>query len=83
MRTTIRLDDQLLREAKSYAARTGRTLTAVIEDSLRAALQRADAQAAGEESLPVFRPQGARGVRNGVDLADSSSLLELMEGRER
>jgi len=82
MRTTIRLDDQLLREAKSYAARTGRTLTAVIEDSLRAALQRADAQAAGEESLPVFQPEGARGVRPGVELADSSSLLELMEGRE-
>jgi hypothetical protein len=29
MRTTIQIDDQLLREAKQLAARTGRTLSAV------------------------------------------------------
>ena len=31
MRTTVRLDDDLLRQAKALAPRTGRTLTAVIE----------------------------------------------------
>jgi hypothetical protein len=31
MRTTVRLDDQLLRAAKRYAHETGLTLTAVIE----------------------------------------------------
>ncbi len=30
MRTTIRLDEQLLTQAKEFAARTGRTLTAVL-----------------------------------------------------
>ena len=35
MRTTVRLDDELLSEAKQIAAKTNRTLTAVIEDALR------------------------------------------------
>ena len=39
-RTTIRLDDQLLKEAKRLAADLGTTLTAVIEESLRARLYR-------------------------------------------
>ena len=34
MRTTIRLDDELLKEAKRLAVDTGRTLTAVIEGNL-------------------------------------------------
>lgn len=35
MRPTIRLDDQLLKEAKQLAAQSGRSLTSVIEDALR------------------------------------------------
>src|SRR5262245_52129341 len=35
MRTTIRLDEKLLREAKRYAADAGITLNAVIEESSR------------------------------------------------
>jgi Arc/MetJ family transcription regulator len=38
MRTTIRLDDQLLAEAKRYASESGRTLTGLIEDALSGAL---------------------------------------------
>ena len=40
MRTTIRLDDQLLAEAKKYAAESGRTLTDVLADALRETLAR-------------------------------------------
>lgn len=35
MRTTIRLDDQLLEQAKQYALNHGKTFTAVVEDALR------------------------------------------------
>ena len=35
MRTTVRIDDRLLREAKRYAVQHGRTFTCVLEDSLR------------------------------------------------
>jgi hypothetical protein len=79
MRTTVRMDDGLLAEAKQFAARTGRTLTAVIEDAVRQFL------AGGKRSsgrspvaLPRFR---GRGLQAGVDLDDGAALLERMESR--
>src|SRR5207245_1221059 len=45
MRTTVRLDERLLRQAKQFAARNGRTLTAVIDDALRQFLSRREAPA--------------------------------------
>ena len=33
MRTTVRLNERLLAEAKKYAAQSGKTLTAVLEDA--------------------------------------------------
>lgn len=50
MRTTIRIDDQLLKEVKQLAVRRGKSLTAVIEDALREALAR---QRGSEEREPV------------------------------
>lgn len=78
MRTTIRLDDELLVEAKALAARTGRTLTRVIEDALRHSLaQRAD-PVGGAAPLPTF---AGRGIRPGMDLDDSAGLLDVMGRR--
>ena len=81
MRTTIRLDDDLLREAKANAVRTGRTLTAVIEDALRLALRPAE-HPGGRVELPVFEGKG-QGLQPGVDLDDSAALLDLMEQYDR
>jgi Ribbon-helix-helix protein, copG family len=81
VRISIRLDEQLLRDAKAHAALTGRTLSTVIEDALRTSLQRARL-VPGESALPpVFRPRRGRGLQKGVDFSDSSALLDLMEGR--
>ena len=78
MRTTVRIDDTLLADAKKLAADTGRSLTAVIEDALRETLSRRPAVPAsrGKPSLPVFK---GRGLRPGVDLDSSAALLEAME----
>ncbi len=76
MRTTIRLDDQLLRDARQLALRTGRTLTEVIEDALRETLNRQRRPARRTVELPTFR---GGGLRPGVDLDDSAALLELMD----
>lgn len=76
MRTTVRLDDDLLAEAKALAARTGRTLTQVIEDSLRESLSRAPAGKSRRVKLPVVR--GGR-LRPGVNLDSMSELLDIME----
>lgn len=77
MRTTVRLDEQLLRQAKEYAARTGRTLTAVIEDALRELLARSRHKRVREPvRLPTY---GGKGLQPGVDLDDMASLLDLMD----
>jgi hypothetical protein len=78
MRTTIRLDDNLLRAAKRLAVETGRTLTSVIEDALRQSLSRPRAsEQPFRAKLPVARGGGV--LQPGVDLDDSAALLELME----
>jgi hypothetical protein len=80
MRTTIRLDEKLLREAKRLAAESGTTLTALIEESLRERIAR---KRAGTRARPAVRLHavGKGGVRPGVDLDDSASLIDHMEGR--
>ncbi len=80
MRTTIRIDDDVLRGAKKLALETDRTLTAVIEDALREVLVRRSERAKRRPvRLPTF---GGEGLQPGVDLDDSAALLDLMEGTE-
>jgi hypothetical protein len=79
MRTTIRLDAQLLTEAKRVAAENGTTLTALIEDSLRERLaRRATLRRTTRFRFPTFKGEG---LQPGIDLDDSASLLDRMEGR--
>ena len=77
MRTTIRIDDQLLIEIKQYAARTGQTLTAVMEDALRKMLNNQQ-QPEERDKIKLLTVLG-NGTLPGVDLDDSASLMELME----
>jgi hypothetical protein len=82
MRTTIRLPDDLLREAKQRAVETDRTLTGLIEDSLRAALRGHPAN--GEPVKPLrLTTYGREGTLPGVDLDDSAALVDLMESTDR
>jgi metal-responsive CopG/Arc/MetJ family transcriptional regulator len=78
MRTTIRMDEELLERVKVAAARSGRTLTRFIEDAVRhqLALERENG-AAEEPGLLVF---SGTGVRPGVDLDSNADLLALMDG---
>lgn len=57
MRTTVRLDDALLEQAKREASRRGETLTALIENGLRLVLsQRRTAPRRPRVVLPVSAP---------------------------
>lgn len=77
MRTTVRLPDELLADAKRLAAESHRTLTQVIEDALREALARGRLSAhVSPVRLTTFR---GKGISPGVDLDDSAALLEIME----
>ena len=79
MITTIRLDDELLSELRIYAASSGKTLTAVIEDAVRAMLTRQ--RVAAEYRLPVkLTTVTGQGIQPGVNLDDPATLLAHMDG---
>lgn len=76
MRTTVRLDEHLLHQARQYALASGKTLTAVLEQALRESLARRPAAARLRPlKLKTFR---GGGVRPGIDLDDSAALLDAM-----
>ncbi len=66
-----------MKEAKKAAAESGRTLTSVIADALRESLSRRRGPGTrGRVRLPTF---AGRGLLPGVDLDDTSALLDRME----
>jgi len=77
MRTTVRLNDRLLAEAKKHAAASGKTLTSLLEDALRETLARRRGRARSRR-VRLKTVKGG-GVRPGVDLDDSAALLDVME----
>ncbi len=79
MRTTIKLDDHLLSQAKQLGNRTNRTLSAVIEDALREVLARTDVKPREPVDLPTF---GGSGVRPGFDLNDPSSWADFLDSAD-
>ena len=80
MRTTIRFDEQLIIQAKKLAAERGTTLTALLEDALRETLARR--KPPQRRSKVRLTTSGGAGVQPHVDLDDTASLLDRMEGRD-
>ena len=78
MRTTIQLSDALLREAKREAARSGMTLTAFIEESLRQRLARSTANTE-PRAHTRFATTGSGDLHPGIDLDDSAALLDVVD----
>lgn len=78
MRTTLDLDDDLMRTLRRRAAETGRTLTSLIDEALREMLDR------GSRPDPDYRLDWVvvpGGTQPGVDLSDRAALIDLMEER--
>jgi hypothetical protein len=77
MRTTVTIDDHLLREAKAEALRTNRTLGEIVAEGLRSVLgRRGTSNRQSRASLITFKGSG---VLPGIDLDDSAELLTRME----
>ena len=76
MRTTIRIDDELYREVKAKAARSGRTVAAVLEDAVRRGLNPTEEPT---RRLYAVKPTGRGGLRSGVDLSSNAALAEVMD----
>ncbi len=77
MRTTVRLDDALVKEAKVHAAEKGITFTQLIDESLRERL----AVRPRRMSVEPFRltTYGKGGIRPGVDLDDNRATRDLID----
>jgi hypothetical protein len=75
MRTTIAIDDHLLRSAKREARRRGLTLGGLVEAALRREL--AVREAAARPAVPILSGRG--GLRPGVDATSNRALLELLD----
>ncbi|MDA2921037.1 ribbon-helix-helix domain-containing protein [Desulfobacterota bacterium AH_259_B03_O07] len=80
MRTTIRIDEQLLIEVKQLAAKHRQSLTTLIEDALRQMLAR-QRQMAQRKPIRLITFSG-NGLQPGVDLDDSASLIDLMDNSD-
>ncbi|MEM9162232.1 MAG: DUF2191 domain-containing protein [Cyanobacteria bacterium P01_F01_bin.4] len=77
MRTTIRLNDELLQTAKQHALATQRTLTQLIQDALVVLLEQEKGAASPRTVvLSTFRGDG---TYPGVDINRSASLRDQME----
>jgi hypothetical protein len=79
MRTTLNIQDDLMRRVKKRASETGATITEVVEQALRAAVA---GQAPRRDRYTfTWKPVPGRTLP-GVDLADRDSLYEVMERSE-
>ena len=75
MKTTLNIDDGVMIRLRREAARSGRTLSELVETALRGLLQARPA-APDLRPLPSFKSGGAL-----VDVTDREALYRAMEGR--
>lgn len=75
MKTTLNIDDTVMASLRREAARTGRTMSELVETALRQLLRRPSG-APELAPLPSFDSGGAL-----VDVADRDALYRVMEER--
>jgi hypothetical protein len=76
MRTTVTIDDELLAQVKTVAARQHRTLGSVLEDALREMLARQGR--AGARSAVELPVSGDPADRPLVDILDKDALATAL-----
>ena len=76
MKTTLIIDDAVAAELKREAQRRQTTVSAIVEDAVRAYFTRRKAKPSGLPDLPSFDGGGCA-----VDVADRDALYRAMEGR--
>jgi hypothetical protein len=75
MKTTLNIDDTVMRRLKREAARQSRTMSEMVETALRLFLKPGP-RGKKLPPLPTFDSGGAY-----VDVADRNALYDAMEGR--
>ncbi len=77
----MRLDEALLQRAREEAAKRKTTLTSLIEQGLELVLRR-PMKRPTRRLLTLPECQAGGGTLPGVDLDDSASLLDRMDGQD-
>ncbi|BAO81374.1 hypothetical protein SRAA_1520 [Serpentinimonas raichei] len=81
MRTTLNIEDGLLLQAKSFAAREHTSLTRLIEEGLSLRLRAAQAAPARAPKLPLYAGRG--GLQPTIqDTLSQRALLDAADGTE-
>lgn len=75
MKTTLVIDDGVMRRLKAEAARERRTISELVDTALRAHLDQRRGRARDLPPLPTFASLAR------VDVADREALYHAMEGR--
>jgi plasmid stability protein len=78
MRTTLNIDDDLMRAVKVRAAQTDRTITELVEEALRHSLAATEKPAAKEFRFPVSTFSG-KGINPEVDINSRGSLYDFFD----
>ena len=81
MRTTIDIDDPILKDLKRLQRREGKSLGRLVSDLLASALA-AEQQRGSQSVAPAFK-WIARPMRARVDLADKHAILDAMDDTGR
>jgi hypothetical protein len=78
VRTTVRIDDDVLRDAKERAAKEGRTLGELVTEALRERLSRRQRRAGGRYRAVT---SGEAGPIPGVDVTNNAAMRDLSDGQ--
>ena len=76
MKTTLTIDDQVMRRIKREAAKQNKTMSELVETALRMLLRASQPDPKPLDELPSFE-----GGKACVDINDRDALYQAMEGR--
>jgi hypothetical protein len=76
MKTTLNIDETVMKRLKRESARRGKTMSELVEAALRMFLQAPRPEVPPVPELPTFDGGGAL-----VDIADREALYGALEGR--
>ena len=79
MKTTLDLNDALMRNAKAFAAQNGSTLTRLVEEGLRMRLS-APATSGKTRVAPLPYSPCIGGLLPGIDPTSNQSMLDAADG---
>ena len=79
MKTTLNIDDGVMRRLREEAARRGVTMSALVEAGLRRVLDESNETGDGSTNLPKLPSWSSGGTR--IDVARREELYAAMEAR--